>query len=133
MAKHEGAFTMVPNWILDSTSLSVYDRAILIHIARQTIGYGKKSDGISISQFVKATGISERKVRRVIKNLKDNNYIIVTNQSLSNGGKSFNRYSLQKRPAEANPLRSDRPNGTVSQTYGVVSHRPIQNKIEQNF
>ncbi len=123
---------MVPNWILDSTSLSVYDRAILIHIARQTIGYGKKSDGISISQFVKATGISERKVRRVIKNLKDNNYIIVTNQSLSNGGKSFNRYSLQKRPAEANPLRSDRPNGTVSQTYGVVSHRPIQNKIEQN-
>ena len=123
---------MVPNWILDNTSLSVYDRAILIHIARQTIGYGKKSDGISISQFVKATGISERKVRRVIKNLKDNSYIIVTNQSLSNGGKSFNRYSLQKSPSEANPLRSKRPNGTVSQTYGVVSDRPIQNKIEQN-
>jgi len=106
---------MVPNWILDNTSLSVYDRAILIHIARQTIGYGKKSDGISISQFVKATSISERKVRRVIKNLKENSYIIVTNQSLSNGGKSFNRYSLQKSPSETNPLWSKRPNGTVSQ------------------
>ena len=94
MAKDEGAFTKVPNWILDDTSLNTFEFRIMLVIARQTIGYGKKSDGISISQFSNATGISISKVKMVIKNLKSKKLIRVQRQVKEDGGKSYNRYSL---------------------------------------
>jgi len=70
MAKQEKNYTQVPNIILDDTTLNVYEFRIMVHIARQTIGYGKKSDGISLSQFVKATGISKDKCLRIIASMK---------------------------------------------------------------
>jgi len=93
MAKQEEAFTKIPNIILDDTTLNVYERAILIHIARQTIGYGKKSDGISLSQFVKATSISKDKIIRTIADMKKKKLLNVTKQTAASGGKSYNRYN----------------------------------------
>ncbi len=116
---------MVPNWILDNTSLSVYDRAILIHIARQTIGYGKKSDGISISQFVKATGIGRTKVIQAITELEEKQYIKVKRQTLPSGGQSFNKYSLHPRSPHGLPCSQDE--------QPPVRHTNTQNKIEQNM
>jgi predicted Zn-dependent protease len=123
MAKNEGAFTKVPNWILDDTSLNVYHKAVLVHIARQTIGYGKKSDGISISQFAKATGIGKTKIGQTLSELEKKRCIKVKRQTLSSGGKSFNRYSLPPYPPHGEPYPPhDEPH---------TRHTDIQKKIEQ--
>lgn len=130
MAKQEETFTKIPNAILDNSSLNVYERVILIHIARQTIGYNKKSDGISLSQFVKATGISKAKVIRTVEGLKGKKLIQVVKQTSSNNGKSFNRYSLIL-VSHRDKLVSDRDNPSISQRQELVSDRDIQKKIEQ--
>ena len=75
MAKQGGQFTRIPNYILDDNTLDVYEFRILAHIARQTIGHEKKSDGISLSQFVDATGISKKKIIKTIKSLEDKGHI----------------------------------------------------------
>ncbi len=130
MAKQEETFTKIPNIILDDTTLNVYERAILIHIARQTIGYGKKSDGISLSQFVKATGISKAKVIRTIEDVKKKKLLKVIKQTAASGGKSYNRYYLTL-VSHKDYLVSDRDYPSISQTLPLVSDRDIQKKIEQ--
>lgn len=123
MAKQEGTYTQMPNIILDDTTLNVYERSVLIHIARQTIGYGKKSDGISLSQFAGATGISKNKVIRTIADVKKKKLINVVKQTAASGGKSFNRYSLTL------VLHKDYP--STSQILPLVLDKDIQKKIEQ--
>jgi phage replication O-like protein O len=104
MKKNEGNYTQVPNIILDDATLDVYEFRILSHIARQTIGYGKKNDGISLSQFRKATGISVAKVHATVTTLKEKKYIKVTQQTAKSGGKSYNKYSLTLIHSMDNPL-----------------------------
>jgi predicted transcriptional regulator len=125
MAKQGGQFTRIPNYILDDNTLDVYEFRILAHITRQTIGYEKKSDGISLSQFVDATGISKKKIIKTIKSLEDKGHIKVTKQTLPGGGNSFSRYSLK--------VVSERHKGGSPQTQGVVSERHTQHTIEQHM
>jgi len=130
MAKQEENYTRVPNIILDDTTLNVYEFRIMVHIARQTIGYGKKSDGISIGQFVDATGISNRKVQTTIRGLEKKKYIKVTRHTIKGKGKSFNRYSftLQHRVPY---LEHDVPNPIAPCAIPLEHDVPIQKKIEQ--
>ena len=127
MKQTEGAFTKIPNIILDDTTLNVYERAILIHVARQTIGYGKKSDGISLSQFGKATGISKDKAIRTIADLNIKKQLKVTKQTSANGGKSYNRYSLTL-VLHKDYLVADKDNPSTSQRQGLVADKDIQKK-----
>ena len=78
---------MVPNWILEDASLNAYEFRILMWIARQTIGYGKKSDMISVSQFVNNTGISKSTVLKTLELLNTKDYIHVV--------KKLNRTDLE--------------------------------------
>ena len=125
------AFTKIPNALLDDETLTVYERAILIHIARKTIGYGKKSDGISISQFAKATGISTGKIKSTLKELKEQKRIIVKRQSTSRGGNSYSRYSLYPLGHVVTPpgheVTHPQPRGDPPLGHEVA----IQKKIEQ--
>ncbi len=130
MAKKELNYTQIPNIILDDTHLNVYEFRIIMHIARQTIGYGKKSDGISLSQFVKATGISKDKCLRTLTSMKKKKLIKVTQQTAKHGGKSYNRYSLTL-VAEKDHLVADKDYPSTSQRQGVVADKGIQKKIEQ--
>jgi len=123
--KRTETFTMIPNTILDDPALDPYEFRVLLHIARQTIGYGKKSDGISLSQFAQATGMSKSKIIRSLAALEDRGYIKKAMQKRNDGGHSFNRYSLK--------VVSGRYKGSVSQIQGVVSDRHTQKKIEQNM
>lgn len=90
--KDESPYTKVPNSIFDIEGLNIYERLILLFIVRKTIGHGKKSDGISLSQYSKFTGASKPTILKAIENLQKNKFISVQNQTLKNGGKSFNRY-----------------------------------------
>ncbi len=125
VAKEQQNFTKTPNMILDDKSLDVYEVRVLLHIARQTIGYGKKSDGISLSQFTDATGISVSKVKTVIKNLKAKKLIKVQKQVKKDGGKSYNRYSLTHSHEVAIP----QPRHDQGHSHDTT----IQNTIEQNM
>ena len=94
MAKQKEPFTKIPDKIFDDPTLDPYEFRIMYHIARQTIGYGKKSDGISLSQFARATGISKSKIQDTLQKLKEEKRIKITNQTSRNGGISYNRYEL---------------------------------------
>ena len=130
MANKEENYTRVPNIILDDTTLNVYEFRIMSHIARQTIGYGKKSDGISLSQFVKATGISRDKCLRTIATMKKKKLIKVIKQTSASGGKSYNRYSLTL-VLDKDHLVADKDHPSTSQRLGLVADKDIQKKIEQ--
>ncbi len=130
MAKQVKNYTQVPNVILDDNNLNVYEFRIMAHIARQTIGYGKKSDGISLSQFVKATGISKDKCLRTIASMKKKKLIKVVKQTAASGGKSYNRYSLTL-VVHKDHLVADKGYPSTSQRQGVVADKGIQKKIEQ--
>jgi len=88
-------FTKTPNVIFVIMKfISGSEYKIVLHIVRQTLGYEKSSDGISISQFVEVTGLSKAQVNNTIKSLKEKKIIRVSGQTHKNGGKSYNRYSL---------------------------------------
>ena len=134
MAKNEEAFTKVPNVILDDPSLNVYEFRILMHIARQTIGYSKKSDGISLSQFVKFTNMGKTKVVSTLADLKKKKLIKVLKQTNSSGRKSFNKYTLLIVHEMNNPkgLIVHETNNTSSpHEPSLVRETVIQKKIEQ--
>jgi phage replication O-like protein O len=65
---------------------------VLFHIIRKTYGWGKKEDGIALSQFIQATGLKKQHVHRALKALKDKN-IIVTKK----GDYQYITYSFNKR------------------------------------
>jgi len=126
MAKFEilDNFTKIPNEIFDVMAfIKCSALAILLHIARQTIGYGKKSDGISISQFAKATGLSVSQVKRAINELKELKLIKVTKQTHKNGGKSYNRYEIIFKAIET--LSSKRTKGRLNMNQGDSSKRAM--------
>ena len=88
-------YTKVPNEVfLIVKFMKPSSYIVLIHIVRKTVGFNKKSDGISISQFVEATGLSKRQIINSIAELKELKVINITRQTHKNGGKSYNRYKL---------------------------------------
>jgi len=116
---------MIMRGQFDGVPLDVYEYRILMFIAEKTIGYNKKSDGISLSQFTDATGISVSKVKTVIKNLKSKRLIKVQRQVKKDGGKSYNRYSLTHSHEVAIP----QPRHDQGHSHDTT----IQNTIEQNM
>lgn len=130
MGKQKENFTKVPNAIMDDPALDVYEVRVLLHIARQTIGYGKKSDGISLSQFVNATGISKSKVQDTIKSLIDKKAIKAISQTSKNGGHSYSRYSVNLYRKETDLYR-DTTNPIPHDDKGLYRDTVTQKKIEQ--
>ena len=63
--------TQVPNDILDHwlPRLKHAELAVLLVVVRQTYGWQKNKDCISISQFVEKTGLSERSVQEAARSL----------------------------------------------------------------
>ena len=90
------SFTQLPNIIWDRNDLTVYERIILVHIIRKTIGWGKTSDGISISQFALDLGISKNTVIKSIKSLCERGFITKIKTKKINGAQSFNRYEISQ-------------------------------------
>lgn len=130
--KDESPYTKVPNSILDFEGLDVYEFRLLLLILRKTLGFNKKSDGISISQFIKATGISKDKVIKSLENLQKSKFISIQKQTLKNGGKSFNRYTPLV--CEKDYLVCEKDKGSTPQRLGLVCEKDIQkeNNTKEN-
>ena len=129
MAKQESGFIQLPNMImrgqLDGVPLDVYEYRILMFIAEKTIGYNKKIDGISLSQFMTNTGISKPKITQTIEQLKKKKLITVRKQKHKNGGDTYNRYSLKG--------VNDIYTGSKQDLHGGVNDVYTQNTIIQNM
>ena len=64
-------FTMIPNFVFDKCleSLSEGELKILMMIYRQTVGFDKKADKISYSQFAAKSGLSRSTISQAVKKL----------------------------------------------------------------
>jgi len=113
-------FFQVPNFLWDREDLDVYERVILTHIIRKTIGWGKSEDGISLGQFQKALGISKNTVIKALKKLIEKKIISKNSTYLDNGSQSFNSYSLTDEIIKL-------ANSSVSDEQGVVHEMNTQN------
>lgn len=74
----QNGYTRISNELLDAIiAIDAPGSAIkvFLFIIRKTYGYGKKEDRISVSQIVKATTITERRVWESLAWLKDHNMI----------------------------------------------------------
>jgi len=69
----------------------------LLFILRKTYGYNKKTDSISLSQFVKATGINRGNTARAIKSLVSKNLVYVKRGSVKKDTTSVSKYRFNKR------------------------------------
>jgi phage replication O-like protein O len=89
----EDGYTRVANDLIEGgfarTNFSAYESRVLWVLLRKTYGWQKKEDKISVSQFVKETGIKRRHVQRTLNTLEERNIII------KKEGYTFS-YSLQK-------------------------------------
>lgn len=85
-------FTAVPNVILDSCLklFTPVEFMIFMVIIRKTIGWQKKVDTISFSQFVKHTNLSKNTCIKVLKKLIEDGYITEINV-----GRSGTTYRLE--------------------------------------
>ena len=93
----EDGFTPIANDIMDAlarTRFSGYERSVLDFLFRKTYGWSKKSDLISLSQFVEATLIAKPHVVRTIKRLVQRNIIHRTVTQIGND--SLVRYEFNK-------------------------------------
>lgn len=88
------SFTMIPDAIIDRNDLSPFELACAVFIARKTMGWGKQTDGISLSQFVAGVGASKPTVIKALKGLCDKEIILKTENFTEKGGQSFNSYSF---------------------------------------
>jgi phage replication O-like protein O len=73
--------------------LSGVEWQILWVVFRKTYGWQKTSDGIALSQFVKATGLKKQHCWRAIQSLKAKNILLVT----KNDYKRYVTYKFNKR------------------------------------
>ncbi|GAB5417021.1 MAG: hypothetical protein Crog4KO_18880 [Crocinitomicaceae bacterium] len=73
-------FTKVSDLLLDTwlSQLTEAELKLLLTIIRQTVGWNKKIDRISHSQFKKKTGMSARSISTAVESLSNRNFIIIT-------------------------------------------------------
>jgi phage replication O-like protein O len=96
----ENGYTAIANEIIDALvkyRLSGEQMQCLLFILRKTYGYNKKTDAISLSQFVKATGINRGNVARAIKAITAKKLIHVIRGSVNKDTISITKYRFNKR------------------------------------
>lgn len=90
MADQPG-YTRMPNDILDAMpALTGAELRMLLAVARKTLGWGKDSDEISLSQFQKLTGLSRPKVNATLQALLARGWV----EKIGEGKRGIGRYRL---------------------------------------
>jgi phage replication O-like protein O len=96
----ENGYTAIANEIMDA--LVMYripgeQMQCLFFVLRKTYGFNKKTDKISLSQFVKATGINRRGVARAVMALQQKNIIHIKKGGVKNDTIKTSEYTFNKR------------------------------------
>ncbi|MBK5295380.1 MAG: replication protein [Acidobacteriia bacterium] len=106
-------YTQVPNEFFDElmADLSMAEMRVVLYIARRTLGFGRRSDKISVNtlqhgitgsdgrKLDKGTGLSYESLRKALMSLKEKNIIDARMQRATDGGQLPTEYSLVFRRA----------------------------------
>ena len=90
------SFTQIPDLLIDAKNLDCFELAAAVVIARKTIGWGKTSDGISLTQFMDHMKVSKPTAIKAIAGLINKRVVEKAYSFKDNGGQSFNKYSFTK-------------------------------------
>lgn len=87
-------YTKLPNVFVDNWIQRLAPTAVVIYLAilRQTTGYHREADAISISQLAKKTGMCKNSILRSIKILEANGLILREQTIIA--GQLINRYTM---------------------------------------
>jgi len=109
-------------------NLSAYESRILWFLFRQTYGWQKKSDAISLSQFSKATGIDRRHIHRTLRLLSSRQVIVVTRT----GDRKALTYEFQKDYSKwrLSPIQGTPPKGSACIGTTTVIYTGTHNRKE---
>lgn len=78
-------YSKIPNWIFDDVMprCDSSEWRVVCAVARQTFGWDKEADEISISQFEKLTGMSRATVVKAVKAALDHGFLVREKQGRS--------------------------------------------------
>jgi len=118
----------VPNVIVDELMAKVSPAAYKVHavIVRQTIGWHRTEDTISISQFIQMTGLSKNSVIRALRELVECDAVIRREQTVN--GVSVYTYRITHGSAEIEQGSSNL--GSAKSEQGSSEIEPPSAKIE---
>lgn len=121
----ENGYTAISNEIMDFLAtyrLPGEQMQCLLFVLRKTYGFNKKTDKISLSQFVKATGINRSNVARAIKGLIDKNIIHVKKGGVKKDTIKVSEYRFNKRyDTWKSSIKKD--TGSIKKDTKVVSKK----------
>jgi phage replication O-like protein O len=119
----ENGYTAIANELMEALikyKLPSSEIRCLLFIIRKTYGYNKKTDAISLSQFVKATSLNRKAVARALKSLNNKNLIYVEKGGVKNDTILTSKYRLNKRyKSWVSSVKND--TGSVKNAQKVVS------------
>jgi len=101
----EDGYTKIANELLEALSrsnLSPYESRVLWFVIRQTYGWKKKTDLISLSQIVKGTGIEKGNTSRALKSLILRQIVVRLDNKQLGFNKDYDSW-LRKLSAETPP------------------------------
>jgi len=79
----ENGYTRIANELLEATAKFPFNGAqlrMILFLWRKTYGFQKKEDKISLSQWATGTGLSLRTICRELKNLREMNVVLKSNE-----------------------------------------------------
>jgi phage replication O-like protein O len=117
-------FSQIPNFFLDELlpSLSGTETKVFLIIARQTFGWHKETDKISLSQFILKTGSSKNSIKQSLKNLLERKLIIVKTKGSFSG--ELTEYQINTDFFKEIQTISVIKNGTNSEALGQKLTQP---------
>ena len=119
----EDGYTKIANELLEALSrsnLSPYESRVLWFVIRQTYGWKKKTDLISLSQIVKGTGIEKGNTSRALKSLILRQIVVRLDNKQLGFNKDYDSW-LRKLSAETPKLSAETPKKVVSRDTKKLS------------
>lgn len=104
--------------MLEHRVIDHYEFVMVMILLKQTVLFKKKSDGVSLSQWVKFSGLSKNKIVSTLEVLRKKKIIHKHRQKGSNGGHTYSRYSLTLVP--------QKNKGSTSEVQGLVPVKDTQ-------
>lgn len=92
----ENGFTPIANEIMEvlaSSKFTTREYKCLLFLLRKTYGYSKLEDAISLSQWVKGTGLYKIDVSRTLQRLAERNVIVATTSGSGRGATTVYRFN----------------------------------------
>jgi phage replication O-like protein O len=119
--------TQTSNDFIDNhmKNLSGAATKVFLAISRKTIGWHKDTDFISLSQIMSITGLSNKGSIKAIKELEENNLIIVTRNKNENNRNFTNKYELNY---EQNTVASEQKSQGSEKSSPKGSEKSSQTK-----